>query len=273
MLYFNKTHKSCDINPAVPNVNNAEKRGILTVCNLNSSPVAARGILGQDFVLNEIDIDDDSDYAGDEENVFASKDCDSLTGEFLIELREKFNVTTAATCFVAEKFNYLLQIDRKTLKKTFFNNLDENIELNYEAKAVLHVHNPFQRVCERFRGEDPLSEFIKFKEEFKEEPVEINLGWDNVTQKFDSIQYVPIISTLKVLLKHEDVLASILHQNNQGNDDRLRNYQDGKAFQRNKLLSPTQNSWQLILYHDDFGTVNLLGKTVVSIRCQHFILF
>ena len=75
------------------------------------------------------------------------------------------------------------------------------------------------------------------------------------------------------LLKHEDVLASILHQNNQGNDDRLRNYQDGKAFQRNKLLSPTQNSWQLILYHDDFGTVNLLGKKVVSIRCQHFILF
>ena len=43
MLYFNKTHKPCkDINPTVPDVNNAEKREIL----------------GQDFVLNEIDIDD-----------------------------------------------------------------------------------------------------------------------------------------------------------------------------------------------------------------------
>ena len=159
MLYFNKTRIPYDINPAVPDVNNAEKRGIL----------------GPDFLLNEIDIDDDSDYAGDEENVFASKDCDSLTGEFLIELKEKFNVTTAATCFVAEKFNYLLEIDRKTLKKTFFNNLDENIELNYEAKAVFHVNNPFQRVCVRFREEKPLSEFIKFKEEFVE-PVEIKLG-------------------------------------------------------------------------------------------------
>ena len=47
------------------------------------------------------------------------------------------------------------------------------------------------------------------------EPVEINLGWHNVTQKFDSIQYVPNISTLKVLLKHDDILASILHPNNQ----------------------------------------------------------
>ena len=90
MLYFNKTHKPCeDINPTVLDVNNAEKRGIL----------------GQDLVLNEIDIDG-SDYARDEENVFASGDYDSLIGEFLLGLREKLNVTTAATCFVAEKLNY-----------------------------------------------------------------------------------------------------------------------------------------------------------------------
>ena len=85
--------------------------------------------------------------------------------------------------------------------------------LNYEAKVVLHINSLFQRVCERFREDKSLSEFIKSKEEFLK-PVEINLGWDNVTQKFDSIQYVSIISTLKILLKDEDVLASILHQNN-----------------------------------------------------------
>ena len=44
-----------------------------------------RGILGQDFVLNAIDIDD-SYYAGDEENVFASEFYDSLIGEFLLGL-------------------------------------------------------------------------------------------------------------------------------------------------------------------------------------------
>ena len=256
MLYFNQTHKPCDdINPAVTDVNNAEKRGIL----------------GQDFDLNEIDINDDSDYTGDEENIFASEGCDSLIGEFLLELREKFNVTTAATCFVTEKLNYLLEIDRKTLRKAFFNNLDENIELNYEAKAVLHVNSPFQRVCERFRGEKFLSEFIKFKEQFVE-PVEINLGWDNVTQKCDSIQYVVIISTLKVLLKHEDVLASILSQKNQENDDRLRTYQDGKAFHRNRLFSSKQNSLQLLLYHDDFGTVNPLRSKVVRYKVSAFLV-
>ena len=62
----------------------------------------------------------------------------------------------------------MLEIDRKTLRKTFVNNLDENIELNHEAKAALYVNSPFQRVCERFRGEKSLSEFIKFKGEFVE---------------------------------------------------------------------------------------------------------
>ena len=71
MFSFNKPCE--DINPTVPGVNNAEKRGIL----------------GQEFVLNEIDIVNDSDYSGDDENVFASEDCDSLFGKFLLEIRER----------------------------------------------------------------------------------------------------------------------------------------------------------------------------------------
>ena len=141
--------------------------------------------------------------------------------------------------------------------------------LNYEAKVVLHINSLFQRVCERFREDKSLSEFIKSKEEFLK-PVEINFGWDNVTQKFDSIQYVSIISTLKILLKHEDVLASILHQNNQEKDDRLRTYRDGKVFHRNRLLSSKQNSLQLILCHDDFETVNPLGNKVVKYKVSAF---
>ena len=47
-------------------------------------------------------------------------------------------------------------------------------------------------VCVRFRGENLFSELIKSKEIFVE-PVEISLGWDNVTQKFDSMLFVPLI--------------------------------------------------------------------------------
>ena len=68
----------------------------------------------------------------------------------------------------------------------------QNTDLNYEAKVVVHVNSPFQSVCVRFRREKSFSEFIKSKEIFVE-PIEIRLGWDNDTQKFDSILFVPII--------------------------------------------------------------------------------
>ena len=73
-------------------------------------------------------------------------------------------------------------------------------------------------------------------------------------------------------MKHEDVLASILHQNNQENDDRLRTYQNGKAFHRNKLFSSKQNSLQLILYHADFRTVNPLENKVVKYKVSTFFV-
>ena len=47
-------------------------------------------------------------------------------------------------------------------------------------------------VCVRFRGKKSFSEFIKSKEIFVE-LIEISLGWDNDTQKFDSILFVSII--------------------------------------------------------------------------------
>ena len=45
------------------------------------------------------------------------------------------------------------------------------------------------------------------------EPKQINVGFDPVTQKEDTIQYVPTDSTLKAVLSHEDVLAHIYTEN------------------------------------------------------------
>ena len=41
---------------------------------------------------------------------------------------------------------------------------------------------------------------------------------------------------MKVLLRHDNVLASILHQNNPENDDQIRTYKTGKVFHRNELI-------------------------------------
>ena len=70
----------------------------------------------------------------------------------------------------------------------------------------------------------------------------LNLGVDK-DNKSDSIQYVPILSTLKVLLEHEDVLESVLDQgnDNEGNG-KLRTFKDGTAKRMNELFSLDKNS-------------------------------
>ena len=78
----------------------------------------------------------------------------------------------------------------------FTDHLDKNINLNYEAKAILNSSSPFdQRTCEKFTGQKCLSQFIRNKPKFIE-PIEFNLGVDK-DNKSDSIQYVTILSTLK----------------------------------------------------------------------------
>ena len=43
------------------------------------------------------------------------------------------------------------------------------------------------------------------------------MGFDPVSQEENSIKYVPIESTLRAILSHEDVLAHILQQNENNN--------------------------------------------------------
>ena len=164
----------------------------------------------------------------------------TIISEFLLELREKLNVITAATCFIAEKINHLLKTDRRIFQKMLTDNLDKNINLNYEVKTSLNSSSPFQRACEKFTGQKSLSQFIRNKPKLAE-PVEFNLGVDK-GNKSDSIQHVPILSTPKVLLEHEDVLGSVLDQGNDNEGDaRLRTFKDGTAYRRNELFSVDKN--------------------------------
>ena len=73
----------------------------------------------------------------------------------------------------------------------------------------LFSESPFQVACKKSSSEKVLSQFIKQKDNLVE-PVEILLGADPESNKQDTIQYVLILSTLNVLLSHEDLLSFVL---------------------------------------------------------------
>ena len=96
----------------------------------------------------------------------------------------------------------------------------------------------------------------------------------------DKMQYVPILDTLKALLRHDDILSEILNPH-QSNDDKIRDACDGKHFKRHDFWKNRNNAIQILLYYDDFtvtkgggnrhkysGFYYILGNISPTLRSQ-----
>ena len=184
-------------------------------------------------------------------------DFNKLIGERLLDLRENFNFTTAATCKISEFLMDILQIERRIFSEPIKTSMKKNPctenDTSFETNEILSSESPFVQVCKKFCGEKALSNYFKAQNVYLE-PVEKVVGFDHEKGKPDSVKHVPILSTLKVLWQHEDVLGHIYDQNHnncQGNT--MTNYSQGCLFRKNKLLATVPNCLEIILYHDDFG--------------------
>ena len=79
------------------------------------------------------------------------------------------------------------------------------------------------------------------------------------------------MSTLNVLLSHQDVLSLVLKPEQENSKSGyLHTFRDGKAFKNNDLVKTSQNCLEIILHHDDFGTVNPLGNKVSKYKISAF---
>ena len=103
-------------------------------------------------------------------------------------------------------------------------------------------------------------------------PQEISIGFDNVKNKGDSIQYVPIFETLNVILEHEDVLGEVTSnfESEHANLATFKSFKDGRYFKENVLFQSNRNALQICLYHDYFNIVNPLGNKTDKCKVSAF---
>ena len=176
-------------------------------------------------------------------------------------LPEKFDISTKATCFIREKNFHLLSIDRKQHTKMFYRayTKSSNVKCVYEPKAIFVF-----LACRKFSSEKALYQFIKRKENFVKS-VEIVLGVDTENTEQDTIQMhplnVPIWGCLHLFQNpdQENLKSGYLHT-----------FCDGKTFKNNDLFRTSQNCLKIILYHNDFGSVNPLGNKVSKYTISAF---
>ena len=104
------------------------------------------------------------------------------------------------------------------------------------------------------------------------ESVERVVGFDHERNKPDSVQYVPILSSIKTLLQHENVLGCIYCDQNLQTGT-INKYTQDSICQKNEPFSNFL-SLQLILYHDDFGVSNPLRNKIKKYKTSvfHFVL-
>ena len=201
-----------------------------------------------DVNLNDIDIDDaENEQIGEEYLNYKDFDHDVIVASFLLGLREKFNTTTEAIRFVSEKVHEIVCLElkiRMSMIKESLRRNHENFLLDYETSLIIDCVSPFAYAFDKFKGQKSLDEFVQ-KQKFYVAPKQINIGFDEVSQKEDTIQYVPLLSTLDVILQREDVLSEVLADTNCNNNNlgnKLKSFTDGTAYKENKLFSSDKNT-------------------------------
>ena len=84
-------------------------------------------------------------------------------------------------------------------------------------------------------GKKALSNYFK-AQDFYLEHVEKLVEFDHEKVKPDSVQYVPILSALKFLLQHEDVLGHVCENHTKCQGNTMTNYSQGSLFRKKKTI-------------------------------------
>ena len=91
------------------------------------------------------------------------------------------------------------------------------------------------------------------------------------------MQYVSILSTLEMLLNHEDVLCEVINPKKsklniyQRFSDIYERFSDGEAFKGSNFWNETESmKLEIILCHYDFNVVNPLGNKTLKYKVSAF---
>ena len=81
--------------------------------------------------------------------------------------------------------------------------------------------------------------------------------------RWDTIQYVPILSTLSKLLENEDIIDQIdTFPERIRNDGKIEDFCDGRVFKTHPLFSIDKSALQIVAYYDELELCNPLGTHI-----------
>ena len=115
-----------------------------------------------------------------------------------------------------------------------------------------------------------------------QDPVEVRIGQPEfvpqfsgtkrrLTEKWDTFQYIPLLSSLKQLLSDESIVEQVDYCPQRVHSDGiLEDFCDGDRFSSHPVFSQDPYALQIIAYYDELEICNPLGSHIKTRKC--FIL-
>ena len=214
-----------------------------------------------------IDVPEDFEFDGDVTNHRP----DDIVANVLVELKKDFNSTTECTRYISEKMKEIIRLDREKLISEIKGSLARNqptFKIDLETEALMSCESPFALSFGKFTGQKSLNNHVCSRESYIASK-QISLGYDSVLNKDETMQYVPILDSLRGILKHEDVVSYVL--NASGSEEGiLSSYMDGSIYKSSPFFQRHPQALQIILYNDDFGVTDPLGNKVSKSKVSGF---
>lgn len=237
--------------------------------------------ISENLMFVEYQEDDDTIALNDENNekqdlntnlVNQDVDLKKKSATFLLNLREKCKLPANSLPIIVEEFSDMLclhqsQISQKLDKALTDLNVEELV-IN-KVMSVMKENSDIESTFLSFDTAKKLNQYA-IDDMGMVEPIEYVLG-HNPRGNVLSMQYIPIMKSVKKLLDHEDVLSYVLNYH-KSVDGVLRDVCDGSKYNNCNCFNEGENKLQILLFYDDFTVTNPIGHAVKKYNISAFYM-
>lgn len=209
-----------------------------------------------------------------EQNLTLSKD-DSITNSLAKVLLNSINNSKISKQSLFVLCESLISVSLSSHNKTiedFKKALhDSGVEVNENPllKTALEKEPILELAWSKLNSSDNLDKYLEGHLNYVK-PVEIVLG-ESQNNKRETLQYVPVIETIRYLLQFQDVLNDV-KGGHKSQDNVLRDICDGYLVRDHPLFSQDKDALQIIFYLDEVNFVNPLGNKVSQHKIYAFYM-
>ncbi|KAK3924486.1 Zinc finger protein 181, partial [Frankliniella fusca] len=222
------------------------------------------------------DLSNDEESSGSEDE----PDLKKCAAKMVLDLRQTGGITNALVNRCQDACSDLVEDVAKTLRikvKKFL--VNENLVHTASAKALLrefNISDPFvglktlKQQLHYFATEMglvvPVTYFLGYRTDHRLDP---NTNEYVPTQVSMTCEYIPIIESLKLIIKNPE-LRHLIESDQASEDGVLRSYLDGNKAKDNPILRRHPNVIRIQLYVDDIETASALGSRTIIHKLTAF---